>query len=306
MKLYGFGRNKITRLLKEGLQHEYKECAKKIMAERGKIRCLKNIGKKQNRTPEWNRKISESQKGKILSEETKKKISESTKTRIERGTLTPEKIAESRKKAVETATRNGFYERRSKEQSEWMLKNSPNRGKQFSEETKTKLSEARKKYFERGGQSPMKGKNHSSDTREKLSKATSQAWKNGKFGYGNNGLWRSKIEISIFEEFLRLFPGTVHSHPATHERTYVYDIYVPELNLVIEVNGDYWHLNPDLYEACFFDASRNIFASDLWREDEKKLETAVKLGYKTAVIWEQDIREVGIEQSVRSVVNSSS
>lgn len=303
MKKYGFGRNKITRLLKEGLGEEYKECAKRISAERGKTGSAKRRGRKFPHTPEWNRKISESQKGRIVSEETKKKISESLKTCLERGTITKDKIAESRKKAVETLKKNGFYERHGKNHSEWLLKNSPNRGKQFSEETRKKMSETRKEYHKRGGESPMKGKNHLPTTKEKLSESTSQMWKDGKFGYGNNGLWRSRLEVSVFEEFLKIYPNTVHSHPVTLDRTYVYDVYVPDLNLVVEVNGDYWHLNPVLYKECYFDNSRNILASDLWKEDEKKLETAVSLGYKTAVIWEKDVISLGVENAVNKIIN---
>lgn len=303
MKKYGFGRNKITRFLKEGLGDNYTECAKRICAERGKTGSAKRKGRKNPHAPEWNRKISESQKGRTQSEETKKKISESAKTRMERGTLTPEMIAESRRKAVETARANGFYERHSKEHSEWMLKNCPVRGKKMSPEAKEKMKESKKIYYENGGVNNRKGKNLTQETRDKISNATSRMWKDGKFGYGNNGIWRSKLENSVFEELKKFYPQTVHSHPVSSERTYVYDVYIPELNLLIEVNGDYWHLNPSLYESCFFDTSRNILASDLWREDEKKLNTAVECGYKTAVIWEKEIREVGVEQSVRNVID---
>lgn len=303
MKKYGFGRNKITRLLKEVLGVDYKECAKRIAAERGKIGSAKRKGCKLPHTPEWNKKISEAQKGRVVSEATKKKISESSKTRLERGTLTVEKIAESRKKAVETATRNGFYERHSKNHSEWMLNNSPNRGKKMSEYARQKMRESKKRFYENGGINNRKGKNQPLDAREKLSEVTSQMWKDGKFGYGNNGLWRSRLEISVFEEFLKAYPATVHSHPVTQDRTYVYDVYVPDLNLVVEVNGDYWHLNPDMYKECYFDNSRNILASDLWKEDEKKLETAVSLGYKTAVIWEKEIASLGVEHSVSKIID---
>lgn len=304
MKKYGFGRNKVTRLLKEWLGDDYQVCAKRIAAERGKIGSAKRKGCKNPHTPEWNKKISESQKGRIVSEETKKKISESMKTCLERGTLTKEKIEAARRKAVVTATKNGFYEKHGKNHSEWLLSNSPNRGRHFSEETRKKMSKTRKEYYDTGGESPMKGKTHSSNTKVKISETTSQMWKDGKFGYGNNGLWRSKLEISVFEEFLKLYPDTIHSHPITHERTYVYDVYIPGLKLVVEVNGDYWHLNPELYKECYFDKSRNILASDLWKEDKKKLETADLLGYRSAVIWENDVKLLGVELSVRKILDS--
>lgn len=306
MKKYGFGRNKITKLLKEGLGDEYKYFAKKISIERWRLGAKKyqEKGIKIPRTPEWSKKIGESQKGKKLSDETKAKISESGRTRLERGTLTIEKIKESRKKAAETAIKNGSYEKHSVRHSEWMKRNCPNRGKKTAEETKKKQRDSKRKFYENGGVNSRKGIPHSKETLIKISEATSQMWKNGKFGYGNNGLFRSKLETSIFEEFLKIFPKTVHSYPIVDQRTYVYDIYVPELQLIVEVNGDYWHLNPSLYDENFVDNSRNVSSVVIWENDKKKIETAVKLGYKTAVIWESDIKSFGVESIIKSILSN--
>ena len=304
MKKYGFGRNKITRLLKEGLEDEYRTYAKKISVERMKLgsKNYKLKGIKIPRTTEWNKKISEALKGRKFSDETKRKISESASTRFDRGTLTKESIDASRKKAVATSIKNGSYKRQGEKHSKWMKQHNPNLGMKMSDEVKQRMSDSHKNFYKNGGVSHRKGIPHSKEVRAKISEYTSQMWKDGKFGFGNNGLFRSKLEISIFDAILKIFPKAVHSYPVSDQRTYVYDIYVPDLNLVIEINGDYWHLNPLLYDENFFDNSRNISSTNIWENDKKKIDTAARLGYRTAVIWENDINNFGVESAVKNML----
>ena len=166
------------------------------------------------------------------------------------------------------------------------------------------MSDAHKNFYKNGGVNHRKGIPHSKEVRAKISEFTSQMWKDGKFGFGNNGLFRSKLEISIFEEILKIFPKAVHSYPVSDQRTYVYDVYVPDL--IIEVNGDYWHLNPFLYDENFFDNSRNISVADVWKRDKIKLETAAQLGYKAVIICESNVKNLGIVKTVKAILNTIS
>ena len=91
---------------------------------------ISNSNKGKIRTDEERHKISEINKGKKLSEETKKKISNSNKGKI-RTKETCQKISEGLKGIVRTEEQN--------------LKNSErNKGKKLSEETKKKISESQK------------------------------------------------------------------------------------------------------------------------------------------------------------------
>ena len=153
----------------------------------------------------------------------------------------------------------------------------------------------------------MKGKTHSSETKKKLSKNAKQMWKDKKFGYGNNGLFRSKLEIATFDYIKKLFPNVQHSVPITHNfRTYVFDIFIPNKNLMIEINGDYWHMNPNLYGCDHFDDSRNVTARDVWNQDKCKLNAAAAKGYNIGVIWEHDLNNYGIEQCVSMIIDQTS
>ena len=59
-------------------------------------------------------------------------------------------------------------------------------------------------------------------------------------------------------------------------------------NKIIEFNGDYWHCNPKMYEAGYFNKNKSLTAKKIWNYDLKKIRTAEKYGYQVLVIWERD------------------
>lgn len=69
---------------------------------------------------------------------------------------------------------------------------------------------------------------------------------------------------------------------------------VDELNenkkLIIEINGDYVHANPNYYKAddIITVYSNVYFAQDKWKKDKKRLEILASLGYKVLIIWESE------------------
>jgi hypothetical protein len=241
-------------------------------------------------TPEWNRKISESQKGKKLSEETRQKIRESTRTREERGVWTPEMHVEAMKKAVKTKRERGYYEIHSVKHSKWMQEHAPRRGKKASNESKKRMSDAQLKAYANGKIGPRTGDHKSPAERKKLSESTKRMWREGRFTYGGNGVFRSKLEKRTFDVISELYPDTIHSHRITSNgKTYVFDIYIPSLSLLIEVNGDYWHMNPAKYSADYVDSSRNTTAQGIWDADARKREAGKTAGFRVITLWESDL-----------------
>ena len=57
---------------------------------------------------------------------------------------------------------------------------------------------------------------------------------------------------------------------------------------LIEINGDYWHCNPEFYDESFYNVSKRKTAKELWEIDARKKEIAEQNGYKLLVIWEND------------------
>lgn len=79
-------------------------------------------------------------------------------------------------------------------------------------------------------------------------------------------------------------------------RTPRVDIYIPKLNLCVEVYGDWCHANPRLYEKeDLIDLweckkyNRKLYAIEVWVKDEIRLNQIKNEGYNVCVIWEQDI-----------------
>lgn len=72
-------------------------------------------------------------------------------------------------------------------------------------------------------------------------------------------------------------------------KKYFYDAKVK--NLIIEINGDYWHANPDKYDERWINKQRNMSAKDIWEYDENKMNAAKNNGFDVYVIWENEINK---------------
>jgi very-short-patch-repair endonuclease len=63
-----------------------------------------------------------------------------------------------------------------------------------------------------------------------------------------------------------------------------YDFYIPDSNLIIEVDGDFWHCNPKKFsEPKYETQKRNLI------RDKEKIQWAQENGYKLLRFWEDDI-----------------
>ena len=62
-----------------------------------------------------------------------------------------------------------------------------------------------------------------------------------------------------------------------------YDFYIPKLNLLIEINGDYWHGNPKVFKKL------NKYQKMSKKRDVIKKGIAHKNNFKLVFIWEYDM-----------------
>jgi hypothetical protein len=62
-------------------------------------------------------------------------------------------------------------------------------------------------------------------------------------------------------------------------------------NKIIEFNGDFWHMNPDMYDSDYVHPYSNLSAEEKWEIDEIKLNCAFQNGYEVLTIWEQEYNE---------------
>ena len=121
------------------------------------------------------------------------------------------------------------------------------------------------------------GKKHSQFTKDKMSdSAIKNIIKSGK-------VKRSKLEYK-FETLLELLEVQYNHSFYIPSIKKIYDFYLPDYNLLIEVDGDFWHCNPINYpEPTCRTQEINII------NDKFKNEWAEENGYKLLRFWEDDI-----------------
>lgn len=67
-----------------------------------------------------------------------------------------------------------------------------------------------------------------------------------------------------------------------------YDIYIEDLNILIEYNGTRWHYDMRFYVSDYFDKVKNRTAQVIWDRDEEKIQYAIDAGYQVVTIWQHD------------------
>lgn len=247
---FALGRNKIIKTLKEHLGPEYAACARLARASVGQKVAPKLRGRKNPHTPEWNAKIAAAHVGKTHSEETKALLAQRMKER-ELDPVWQQRKSEIANKIVEGKRARGVFELHAKKHGE--------------------LMRAREREF------------------GTMSKRAKQMWRDGKFAYGDGYVKRSKLEKRIFELVKASHPDAVHSYTlGDGDRTYCYDIFIPSLNSLIEVNGDFWHCNPKLMTDEEWLQIRPSL-NEVRERDTRKARVAEERGLRLIVLWESDL-----------------
>jgi G:T-mismatch repair DNA endonuclease (very short patch repair protein) len=98
----------------------------------------------------------------------------------------------------------------------------------------------------------------------------------------------SKIEIKIQDFLTELnIPFLTHQYMEI-EHGYQCDILVPSLNLIIEIDGDYWHCNPLLFNKP------NEWQLKQIEEDNIRNKELIQEGFKVLRLWEYDIKKMDL------------
>jgi len=80
------------------------------------------------------------------------------------------------------------------------------------------------------------------------------------------------------------------------------DFYLPDYNLIIEVDGDYWHANPSNFSANDLIGSKKIKAQHIWELDTIKSEKIKAHGYNLMRIWSSSLKNMTAQQLVEDIV----
>jgi len=90
-------------------------------------------------------------------------------------------------------------------------------------------------------------------------------------------------------------------------RYYSFDLVFDDW-LLVEINGDYWHGNPEMYspdDIILKGSSKEMTVEEKWKKDKKKLDIARKAGYTVMVIWESDLNEC-FDCEIERILNAKS
>lgn len=72
------------------------------------------------------------------------------------------------------------------------------------------------------------------------------------------------------------------------KKQYFIDYYIPEYNCFIEFYGDYWHLNPSIYEPTYYNKRSKCFAKEQWERDKIRINNiyTTNVNNSIIIIWE--------------------
>jgi G:T-mismatch repair DNA endonuclease (very short patch repair protein) len=112
----------------------------------------------------------------------------------------------------------------------------------------------------------------------------------------------SSIELKIKNTLAKMKIKNIHQFWI---ETRSYDFLIPDLNIIIEVQGDFWHANPKKYSATdtLNFPEGFVIAKDIWEKDEYKKKLAALNGYSVVYIWEHEINNLNEEEIESLVIN---
>jgi G:T-mismatch repair DNA endonuclease (very short patch repair protein) len=120
------------------------------------------------------------------------------------------------------------------------------------------------------------------NTIDKISKTKKKQWETGDIG--KKQYKPSKLE-KTFTNILEILDISYQTSFYAKEIKAFYDIFLPCHNILIEVDGDFWHCNPVKYP----NGPTNKCQTKNLERDKEKNQWALENGYKLLRFWEEDI-----------------
>jgi very-short-patch-repair endonuclease len=94
---------------------------------------------------------------------------------------------------------------------------------------------------------------------------------------------KSKLEQKFENLLVELGIKFINQHPLNG---YLYDFYIPKHNLLIEVDGDWFHCNPDVHPEAIHEIQKFVKEND-----ERKNLIAKENNIPLLRFWEKDIND---------------
>jgi very-short-patch-repair endonuclease len=204
------------------------------------------------------------------------------------------KISDKAKERDISGENNPFYGKKHKKESLEQMKqnmpdmsgeNNPFYGKTHNKETKTYISEVNKELWKDEKWKKEQSKKFSlgqQKLRDKDPKAYSEMKaKAGKISSKKQGKYKKNKLETKFENLLN--EANIENEYSIIMENFQYDFKIKNKRLLIEVDGDYWHGNPELYESFNYIQEKNK------KRDILKNKFAEEHNFKLIRVWESDV-----------------
>lgn len=111
----------------------------------------------------------------------------------------------------------------------------------------------------------------------------------------------SKGESFVFNSLVKEFPNVERQFTLKNQKRRLnYDLRYE--NKIIEYNGDFWHMNPKLYNETDINRRTKRTAKQQWELDESKINVAKSRGYEVLIIWESELDKMP-EETILKCIN---
>lgn len=180
----------------------------------------------------------------------------------------------------------------------WTGDKSPRKGLKLSAASKANISEAKKQYFI-DNKHHMLGKTHTVESRQKMSKTRidkelSKGERNGMYGKTHTPDAIKKIfEHRKMNSLEKIVADVLDKHNIAYHFQYFintgtvcksYDFLIKDKNVILEIDGDFWHGNPNANHHY-------IKANEVQQNDIEKTKIAEEKGFTVYRFWESDVRK---------------
>lgn len=88
-------------------------------------------------------------------------------------------------------------------------------------------------------------------------------------------------------------------------KKYKCDFFIPNYNLIVEIDGDYWHANPSKYSPDDLIGGKKMLAKDIWKNDKKKSDDIISEGYRLLRYWSSDLKNISHKKIFEDIVHAS-
>ena len=88
-------------------------------------------------------------------------------------------------------------------------------------------------------------------------------------------------------------------------KRYVCDFYLPDHHVIVEIDGDYWHANPDKFKPEDLIGGKKTLAKEIWENDRTKDQEILKSGFGILRYWESDLKDITHDKIFEDIVHAS-